>query len=143
MINPTQTIEKVFISTDKIPTIQSVHSDERRDIREVIIPQVDGTILRVGEISIKNTASPDSPVVLGNHYHDTDEHFVLARGSAEVSTEEHHNPETAKREVLKAGDTITMKPGVAHAFTYTAPGVLRSTSRATFENAGMHSHKIV
>jgi len=142
MLKSTQTLEKVFISTDKIPTIESVHSDERRDIREVVIPQVDGTILRIGEISIKSAASPENPVVLGNHYHDADEHFVLLSGSAEVATETYHDQSTAKKEMLEAGDSIVMRPGVAHAFTYTAPGVLRSSSSATFEDAGMHSHKI-
>ena len=143
MINEAQTSEKVFIATDEIATIQSVHSDERRDIREVIIPQVNGTILRVGEISIKSAASPENPVVLGNHFHDADEHFVLLSGSAEVATEVFNDPSTTKKEILEAGDSIIMKPGVAHAFTYTAPGVLRSTSMVTFDDAGMHSHKVV
>ena len=131
MINSEKTSEKVFIATDKISTMQSVHSDERRDIREVVIPQVNGTILRIGEISIKNAASPETPIVLGNHYHDADEHFVLLSGSAEVATELHDNPSTAKTETLEAGDSIVMKPGV-----------LRSSSSATFEDAGMHTHKI-
>ena len=143
MINEAQTSEKVFIATDEIATIQSVHSDERRDIREVIIPQVNGTILRVGEISIKSAASPENPVVLGNHFHNADEHFVLLSGSAEVATEVFDNPSTAKKEVMEAGDSILMKPGVAHAFTFTAPGVLRSTSVVAFNDAGMHSHKVV
>ena len=143
MISEARPSQKVFIATDKIPTIQPVHSDERRDIREVIIPQVNDTILRVGEISVKNTASSENPVILGNHFHDTDEHFVLLSGSAEVATEVFDNPSTAKKEVMEAGDSILMKPGVAHAFTFTAPGVLRSTSVVAFNDAGMHSHKVV
>lgn len=133
---------KQFLSTPTIPKMEVVHDDERRTIREVELEQFDGTMRRVTSIAIK-AATDGQPVVLGNHYHDKTEDFVIISGEPKVVTAPESNPDDQTRHEFPDGGFISMRPGEAHTFIFTKPGEIRSTMSGTFEEGGMHPRKLV
>lgn len=133
---------KQFLSTPHIPTMEVVHDDERRTIREAELEQFDGTIRRVTSIAIK-AATDGQPVILGNHYHDRTEDFAVISGAPKIVTAPEDNPSDRMHHEFPDGGFISMKPGEAHAFVFTQPGELRSTMSGTFEEGGLHPHKLL
>jgi hypothetical protein len=82
----------VYIAMPDLQTIKPVSEDEPHTMWEVLIPQVGGAVVHARSISIHN-ASPENPILLGNHYHDVDESFAIASGEPEVTAQVANDPD--------------------------------------------------
>lgn len=131
-----------LISTPEIPTMSIQHEDGRRIIREVEITQPNGLLRRVTSIIVKDSQD-GTPAVLGNHYHDKTEDFIVVAGNPTVYTQDVVGLDAPRVHNFPEGGHISMEPGLGHTFVFDGAGVLFSTMEGTFEEAGMYPHKLV
>lgn len=125
----------LLISSPNIPRIQVVHEDERRIIREALIPPVkDGDpVQRLSHIAIKNAGE----VVLGQHYHPLPEHFIVINGNPDLWTAPHDNSTNITRQNFPNGGHVTIEPGVTHAFKFKHGGDIISVMDGKFNPDNM------
>lgn len=132
---------KEFLSTPDIPTMHTVHEDERRAIREAELKQADGQLRRVTSIVVK-APNQGEEMVLGNHTHVRPEDFAIINGNPKVLTAPLDNPEDITEHAFPDGGFITIDPEVIHTFVFEEAGELRSTMTGTFEESGTKPHKL-
>lgn len=133
---------KEFLSTPNIPTMQTVHEDERRAIREAELQQEDGQLRRVTSIVVKSPKEGEE-MVLGNHTHVRTEDFVIHSGDPKILTAPLENPDDVTEHSFPEGGFITIPPETIHTFIFKEAGVLSSTMTGTFEESGTKPHKLV
>jgi mannose-6-phosphate isomerase-like protein (cupin superfamily) len=114
------------------------HSDDRRTIREVLVANTDGSVLRVTHITVHTAeAGP-----LGNHWHPWLERFIVLSGTFTVTLE---NIDTGERDefTVTGPAVLDVPPRTAHAFVAHGPGELMSQVGREFRVDDMITHQLV
>lgn len=133
---------KEFLSTPNIPTMQTVHEDERRAIREAELEGRGGQLRRVTSIVVKPPQEGEE-MILGNHTHIRTEDFVIHGGNPTVLTAPLENPSDITEHLFPEGGAITIPPETVHTFIFKEAGVLSSTMTGTFEESGTKPHRLI
>jgi len=114
-----------------------VHEDARRTITEATLGLPDGSVLRVGTITVK-----DGTNTLGNHYHPDTETFLIRAGSARLYTASADTPDDVSSQDLVAGDTVVIPARVIHTFVCGPGTVLESIATQPFTEDWIVRHSL-